>query len=274
MSPYNRISLVVGLVILVVAFTFVVDLPDRAANIEVLGFSWHLTISAPWFFGALSAILIYWAVDGLVHSRPIADINLAYTLTFWPLPGLIVLMAMPFLHTFPSLTLQLAGALALALLLSAVLIAQFHVVAEGGPLYKPSYWILAVITYGLSLALYIALRSQSVSQTVSAPAVAGVSGALALGILRRGGSDTRRTWLYAALVGLVMGEVEWAFGYWLSDVSLRGNELLRALPLFWFFYLLTSVIYQYLRGQLTRAAIIEYIVLSVVGFGALWYYVF
>ena len=93
-----------------------------------------------------------------------------------------------------------------------------------------------------------------------------ISALLAVEILRQSPALTRRTWGHAMLVALLMSQMAWILSYW------PFTSLLNALYLFWPFYLLTSVMHQYLGGQLNRAVALEFVMLGVAGWGVLWYY--
>ena len=267
MRPYNRISVIVGPIFLVLLLSFLVRLPSRTIDLYLFGELRQIVFSGPWLLALLLAGAIYFGNNDLVRAHPTArDAGLGYTLTFWPLPGLLTFLSIPFLHTFPNPVLWGVGALSLALLLAAILIAQHNAIAPGMSFYRAARWFLNLLAYALAFALYFSLQQLKALLPVFVIAVVFVSGALSLEILRRGRSEAGRTWLYAALVALIIGEMAWALTYWALDGLLAG------LYLFWPFYLLTSIIQQHLGGQITRAVMIEFLALGVLGYGLLWYY--
>jgi len=267
MHQYGKISVIVGLCLAALVFSLLSGLPSRTLELRAFGLARSILIPGPWFLGLLLAAITVVGGDNIVHTHPVApDAGLGYTLTFWPLPGMITLLTVPFLHTWHEPLHWGIGVLLFAILLPAVLIAQYSTVDLEAPTRRIARWFLNLLAYGLVFLLYMSvhrLRFPGLSVVI---AVALVSGAMSLEILRWSWDNTGQTWFYALLTGLVMGEIAWALTYW------PVNGLLGSLYLFWPFYLFTSVIYQHLGGRLTRAAIIEFVALGLVGFGALWYY--
>jgi hypothetical protein len=64
--------------------------------------------------------------------------------------------------------------------------------------------------------------------------------------------DGRRALLYAAVLGLAVGEVTWALNYWLIGPLAGGLLLLAAL------YVGAGIVQSHLVGQLTRRTLIEF----------------
>ncbi len=82
---------------------------------------------------------------------------------------------------------------------------------------------------------------------------------LALELFRGSESDFGRTWLYAAAVGLSMGEIVWALNYWNLSSFIGGAFLLI------FFYALTGITQQYLWNRLNKIVFAEF---AMIFFGA------
>jgi hypothetical protein len=263
MIPYRRISLIVGVALVGLLLAFLAVMPTRVITLTLLGQSWHLVVSGIWVVGFALAIWVYFGVDLLFREHTESSGGLGYVLTFWPLPGLLLFFGVPFLHTFPNPLVWIVGAGLLALTLAAILLGQYQV-AAGASFRRPARWFLSLVAYALAVGGLLFMRRFN----FPAPwLVAGViCGALALEILRQKPEDVRRTWGYGVLIGLLMAEIAWAIGYWALN-----DRLLLVLYLFWPFYLMTSLAHQHLGGQLRRAAILEYVVLAVVGSGLLWY---
>jgi uncharacterized membrane protein (DUF485 family) len=66
----------------------------------------------------------------------------------------------------------------------------------------------------------------------------------------------RRTWLYAATIGLSMGEALWAINYWNVSAVLGGLTLLIV------FYLLTGFAQQYLLRKLNWRTVLEFAIVT------------
>jgi hypothetical protein len=263
MYPYRRISAIAGAALLGLLLAFLIRLPTRVVSVNLLGESWHVVVSGAWLVGFALCIWVYLGNDLVLRAHPATDGRLGYVLTFWPLPGLLVLFGTPFLYTLANPLFWIVGAVLLALLLAAILLGQYQAVASSASR-RPASWFLSLAAYALAFGALFFLSQFDFP--ASWLAVGVICAALSLEILRQRPQDVRRTWGYGALIGLLMAEIAWALSYWAL------GDLLLVLYLFWPFYLLTSIAHQYLGGQLRRAAVLEYIVLAVFGFGLLWYF--
>ena len=266
MSPRNKISLVIGLVLLVAILSFLLSWPVRTIQVQWWRLDLTIEVTAPWFLGLLLAAVVAVESDSLVREHPGAvNASLAYALTFWPLPCLITWLALPLLHQWQNPLYWGGGVLGLVMLLAAILMAQYNSISWEGPAPHPARWFLNLCGYALTFLLYqqmLGLWSDGVRVALAAGAIGT---ALSLGLLRTRQGDTGRTWLYALLTGLIMGEIGWVLSYW------RAEALLKVLFLFGSFYLATSVLQQHLVGRLTKAALIEFAALGLAGLGAFWY---
>jgi len=267
MHPYGQISIIVGLVLIVVLLSFLVVLPSRDVILPIV--NWQVVFSGAWFLGIVLAAAIYLGIDGLVHSYPPTyHAGLPYTLSYWSLPGLLTLAAVPALHLLQTPLLWIGGTVVLAFLLAAILIAQYHALFPGTRLYRASRWLLTLLSYLLAFALFHSIRTSGAPVLLRVLATGAVSSALALEVLRQKSEEIHRTWGYALIVGLLVSQMAWVFTYW----PLR--DLMASFALFWPFYLLTGVLHQYLGGQLTRGVVAEFLLLGLFGFAALWYVAF
>jgi hypothetical protein len=85
------------------------------------------------------------------------------------------------------------------------------------------------------------------------------SGLLSLGLLRGERIHVGRTWLYAGILALIMGELTWALNYAGLPLQVGGGFLLLT------FYVLSSLIQQYLWKRLNRRVLAEYGTVYAVG---------
>ena len=261
MSPHNRVSVIVGLVLLTTMFSFLVSLPGRAVEFGVSGFSFRLDLTVPWFLGGVLAVLVAVQSDGIMRGHPAArGVGLGYAFTFWPLPCMLTLFSLPMLHTLESPWTWM-GAVLGALLLAAVLIAQYNSLST-----RSAQWLLTILAYA---AFYWLLRSiilKQLSSGITALLIALDSSMVAMELLRREPGSAGSTFAHALVVGLIMGEIGWALMLW------APGPLFSSLFLFGLFYLLISFLQQHLARALTRWAALEFAVLALAGLAAFWYY--
>jgi hypothetical protein len=100
---------------------------------------------------------------------------------------------------------------------------------------SPLAWAVGLVIVGLLLWLTINTEFQQV-----APG------------LRQSPVDIGKTWLFATVIGLSMGQVTWALNYW------RTGALNAGLLLFLIFYVMVGVAQQQLFGTLTRRTLWEF----------------
>jgi hypothetical protein len=117
---------------------------------------------------------------------------------------------------------------------------------------------LAALAYALALLSFALLYGFGARAAISATVGGVMAAALALRLFRLRISETTRTGLYAAVVGLITAEAIWAISYWrIAPVS---AGLLAMIP----FYLSAGLAQQQLAGRLTRRLWIEYGVVGAV----------
>lgn len=261
MSPYNKISVIVGLALITMFLTFLVALPSRTIEVDVLHISFRLDLTAPWFLGGLLALLVAVQSDDIVRGHPAArGAGLGYAFTFWPLPCMLTLFSLPLLHTLES-PWNWAGAIVSALLIAAVLTAQHNSLST-----RSARWLLTVLAYA---ACYWLLRTIVVGQFspgMAALLIALAGTLIAIELLRRGPESVSSTYAYALAIGLIMGEIGWAL------LLMPPAPLASSLFLFGAFYLLTSLVQQHVAGALSKLAAWEFAVLATAGLAVFWYY--
>jgi hypothetical protein len=86
-----------------------------------------------------------------------------------------------------------------------------------------------------------------------------VAAVLALVPLRRPAADDHRTLLFAALVGMVIGQIAWALAYW-AAAAIVGGALLLLL-----FYVLVGLSESILDRSIGRRVFVEYGVVGACG---------
>jgi hypothetical protein len=267
MPRYDRLSILVSLLLFGLVVSQIVELPTRTVSFVALGVPTTIYLPGRWLVGALLVIMTGAGVDSIVQSYPgVHGGARGYTLTFWGLPCTLVLVSLIILPLSPNVVLWL-GALALTgLLLSLVVTAQYYTIEGQGRGVAIARWGLSLAAYGGVFVLFGLTYGARVRSLLSATAISFCATIVAAELLRPASPErpVRRTWLYSAVVGLVLGEVAWA----LNHVSL--SAVAGGLFLLLVFYLLSAMAKQYLSRQLTRAVIAEFIVVGILGLGLLY----
>jgi hypothetical protein len=265
MPIYERISGVVSLTMLGLVAYFLIELPSRAINLMVWGSPLTLVVSQWWLLALLLGGLAATGARAVVYAHPDLPRRAAgYALAFWILPGLLVILATLWLSLLASTVHWWLAEIALTgVLLWFVVLAEYHTVEPRDPLYELARIWLNLITYGVTFGFFVIIYQTRARSILSATEIALVSGLLAGSLLRAGPAQTGRTWLFAALVALVMGQSMWALNLW------RVPPLTAGLWLLLIFYILTGLAQQHLLGRLTRRALVEFAVIAAVGLFAI-----
>ncbi len=263
MPNYDRLSIVVSLVLLGLALTFFIALPTRFVEANILGSPVTIELSTRLIMSLLLGSLTAVGVEYIMRAHPQFGQGGVggYSFLFWILPTLATLAATWFTPPLIgiSLLVWLAGLAVTALILAGIILAEYRTVDRNDIAYTPSRLFLNIFTYLSALAMFTAVYEAKLRSVVSATLVAVFAGILALALLRADRSATIRTWALAAIVGLVLGEVTWALNYW-GVTGLAGGGLL--LLVFYFFAGLSQ---QRLLNRFSRLVLVEFALISIAG---------
>jgi len=190
-----------------------------------------------------------------------------YSLTFWLLPALLIILVVLLIPLFAFSLLWWVVAMATTgTLLWFTILAEYHTIDPGDRWYGLSRFWLNIVGYGVAFGFFVVIYQTRARGLLSATGVLLVSGLLALPLLRAGPDKAGRTWLFATVTALVMGQSMWALNYW------RTPPLTAAFWLLLIFYLFVGMAQQHLLGRLTRRALIEFATVTLVGLLAiLWF---
>lgn len=253
MPAYEKISAVVSITLIGLALYFVLDFPQQVAGIQLFGSPLDFYSPQQWAMVFFLAALVMTGMDAIVRTSPqLPSRKPGYIATFWMLPGLLVALATQTLGLAASPLVwgvALAGVGALLWLTIAAEVAL--ILPNPRTRFWPRLW-QQFIGYAIALIFYIVIYHTRSRSAVSATAIVLVSGAAALALLR---DDPRRlatTWLFAAVIGLSLGQITWALNYW------RTGALNAGLLLFVAFYVLVGLAQQYMRQTLSQRSLWEF----------------
>jgi len=230
-------------------------------GVEVLGSPLGVDLGGRWILTLLLVVLTASGMDGMVRYELAPErVQLRYAATFWILPGLIALAAG---IAVPRLIGDTAGWLSslilLGGLLALVMVAEIQTLDTEGPHYRTARLLLNLATYGAAFALYATIYGLQLRSLLSMPAVAVITFPLALELLRGTREQLETTWLYAAVVALVLAQLTWALNP-LGFSTLAGGGLLLLA-----FYSFSGIAQQYLAGRLNSRVIWEYVTVATLG---------
>jgi hypothetical protein len=224
-------------------------------SLALVGLAFSLIVQPPWFWLVVAAVVAVVCIgtDSLVRAHPKHYLHdLSHSLLFWILPALVALGAALFLRLFGG-GLPVVGGLALAaVVLTLVMLAEYLSVDPREPSFAVARLALNLATYLAAFALFTAIYATKERSLYTATTITLVSTLLALELYRSAEAPPRRTWLYALVTGLMVGEVTWGLNYWPIG-GLAGGVILLLL-----FYGISGLVQQYLFGRLTPRVVAEF----------------
>ena len=262
MPIYERASILVSLTLLGLVAYFLIELPSRAIELMLFGSPLTLMVSQRWLMALLLGGLAATGASAVVHAHPALPRRAPgyYALTFWVLPGLLVILATLWLPWLASAPIGwAAGLVATGLLLWFVVLAEYHTIDSRDPWYELTHLWLNLVAYGVTFGFFVIIYQARDRSALSATEVLLVSGLLAASLLRAGPAQAGRTWLFAGMVALALGQSTWALNFW------RVLPLTAGLWLLLVFYLFTGLAQQQMLGRLTRRALAEFAVVAAAG---------
>ncbi|MBN1991650.1 MAG: hypothetical protein JW953_03030 [Anaerolineae bacterium] len=257
MPVYERISAVVSLTLIGLALYFVLEFPARLTTLTLFATPLALNSSRQWLMAILLAGMVMAGTDTIIRAHPaLPDRRLSYLAPFWVLPGLLVILATQTLGLAPNPLGWGVGLAGVGLLLWLTVMAEFRQVGSAEKGSRWAYLWQKLMGYGLALAFFLIIYQSRARSALSATGMLLVGGMLALSLLRQPGALSK-TWLFAAVIGLILAQLTWALNYW------RASTLSVGLFLLLIFYVLTGLAQQQLGGKFSRRTIAEFGLVSV-----------
>lgn len=262
MQNYDRVSILVSLVILGLALTPLVGIQTRIIQAELFGSPVTIALSSQLIMAILLYALTAIGMEYIVRTHPEFERQEShgFSFLFWIIPTLITLAATwmtPLLAT--NIFAWLGGLTLAAVALASVALAEYRTISLNDPLYTPARLYLNVVTYLSGLVLFSLIYGAKLRSVLSASSMAFLAGILALALLRVGPTATNRTWIYATICGLVLGEATWALNYWGVGGVVGGGLLVLI------FYFFTGLSQQRLLDRFSRPVLIEFGIVGLVG---------
>lgn len=265
-TPGDRVIILVSLILMGAILASLTRFPTFTREVTVLGSALGLALDGRWLLAVLLVFLTAAGVDGLVRTeagRQRADVR--FTATFWILPCLITLaIAVTIPRQFNAPGGWLISLVLLGALLTVVILAEYRTIRLTTPQYRLARLALNVATYCAAFALYGTIYGLQLRTLLSAPLTMLVTFPLALELLRSTEEQLERTWLYAAVITLVVGELTWAINAWGLRALSGGALLLLA------FYSFAGLAQQHLAERLNRRVAAEFAVTALIGLVLIW----
>lgn len=255
-APLDRLSLLTSLVLVGLTLSLILDLPSQRIEFSFLGSEASFTISGNWVIAFLLAALTAAGVNSIARTHPRVHLGeTRYIFILWILPAVTVITATMLLSLADVRVLGIYELIGIALVgafLVAAIIGEYITIDLSDRWYNAARLGVNLAVYLAALILFATIYSWKIRSLYSSTAIGVAAGLLALELLRGSESDFARTWLYAAAVGLSMGELVWVLNYWNLSGFIGGGLLLV------FFYTLTGITQQYLWNRLNKIVFVEF----------------
>jgi hypothetical protein len=252
-ASLDRFSLLASFVLVGLTLSLILDLPSHRIEFSFLGSEASFTVSGTWLIAALLAALTAAGVDSIARTHPRVHLGqVRYLFILWILPAMIVVAATILLSQSEVRVYGLIGVGVAGGLLVAVVLGEYITIDLGDRWYSAARLGVNLAVYLAALVLFGTIYSWKIRSLYSATGISLAAGLLALELLRGSEENLGRTWLFAAAVGLSIGEFDWALNYWNLPGPIGGALLLV------FFYAFAGVTQQYLWGRMSKIVFTEF----------------
>jgi hypothetical protein len=257
----DRLSVLIGVIVLTPVLIRFVDIPPRTVSFDILGSPISFEMTSTWLTVLMLPALSSMSANAVMRTHPrMSRPDSPPIFTYWILPGLTGLNAAALLERAPTWPLWWAGLVLTGLLITLVIVAEFSAVDPDILGYPRARLILNVIAYALAFTSFALIYSGRWRSVLTAPAVSAVGVMAAFELLNTTEVRLRQALFYGLLTGLLLGESAWAINYWRLSALAGGMIMLLV------FYVVVGVAQQILLNRLTRRTLIEFAIVTAVAF--------
>lgn len=257
MPIYERLSMVVSLILIGLALYFVIDLPARAFDFDIFGVSLAFTISHRSLMVVLLGGLAFTGSGAIIRAHPYK--KTPYTIPFWGNPTLLVVLVTLFLTQLETTQSWVIGLFITGILLWFTILAEYHLVSPSDTSFNISQLWSQGISYALILAMTILIYQAQLPGLLKAILIFWIGWTLASSIFRLHRETSDQAGPFEFLVGLGVGQIAWVLTYWHIS-PLAGGLLILLL-----FYGLCGLINARLEQKFSQQVVIEYATVAGMG---------
>ena len=218
-----------------------------------------------WAIPAMIGIVT--GTEGLLEQRESAVASLngqhrTWRPESWLAPLLLVVIAAAILPLFKLEGIALTLTVLMILALIAVsIVADYLILGRASGLGDVARVASNLVIYVTVFGLYFGLLSSSLQELPTSTIGVGLSTALLAAVLvRQAEASWAQTLVYSSVVTVSLVEVRWALDF----LDLSGPMM--AVFLLLVFYLITGIVQNHLRGQMTRGLVAEFASVGAAGF--------
>jgi hypothetical protein len=213
----------------------------------------------PWILLVVTAAMALGA-DGIIRAHPRGEFHtIADTAPYLFVPVLFTLSAGLFLEDVILSYWSVPAVIGASALMGITLWAEHVTVETDHPSFNLARFALNVVTYLTAFGFYAVVYGFDVDLGPASFAVGLVSMLLAIEIFREAEADPLRALVFAACIGVIVGEARWVLYFIPLEGFLAGVFLLLV------FYLTAGVIQHYLSDHLDAAVLGEFALVTTAG---------
>ncbi len=252
-----------ALVFLTYGLIRIVTLPSVEMETTIFGLVVRITLNTRLIMLTVAALLTAAGADWLIQSHPHFTAGQS-TLNHWVIPGMAALAVGAILTRLPQGPTLWIGLLLGALLLLAVLYAEFLVVDANDGRFGMSEVGLRTLSYLLLAGALFTMRATNQRALYTLPATMLAISALSWRLALLDQRPARLAIIDAVFIGLIGTQITWAAHYWPVPPIRLG------LAIGLLVYVGNGLVATLRSGRLTRGLLIEFAIVAGLGYGALF----
>ena len=261
----QRVSVLAWTVAATVSISLLLRLPTVVLTLNALGSPMSIRISETTVIAVFIALLTASGTERAIRTHPLFAENAAgheadrghapagRTWLFWGLPAAVSILAVLLAPLANTPLFQAGAALLSGGLISIILFNLYTTADRESPAYRQARILLNVLSYAAALALFLLVYQARTRSLLSGSLIAATAALLTVELLRDVTPRVNIVLSYAALVGVVLGEVAWALNY--LPLSGASGGLLLLLVFYLFVGLARHALHE---GHLSRKLVLEY----------------
>jgi hypothetical protein len=262
---YDRLSVMAGILLLVMALTRFLELPARPLmRTTILGSSLGIDLSVANLMRLIILGLSITAISSIVSNHPLKQRGqLEHRYMYWIVPSLLTLALATWQNRIVSLEGWIAALLTSAILIPVAMTVEYHAVDPAVRARRPHRWQQLALIHLTAVILFTLIYDARIRSLLSATAVLIAASLLATRLFWMHQIGLGRAFKYGGVAGLVLGQMTWGLNYW------RLSGLQGGLFLLLVFYVVVGLVLQYLQGQFDddrhgRRVLLEYGAVAIV----------
>lgn len=264
-SVRERVLTLIGLIALTPLALLVVELPARSATLNVLGSPLSINLSTDSLLLILIPVLTCAGVDWVLRDHPdVRAGEVPYLFPFWIAPAFAALALSLLLTRIPTWPLWIVTLLIGVTMIATLVFAEYVSLSPNARGYAVARLALTGVSYAIAFALFTLVYSARERSIISATLTTLIAAGLALDLLAPHIIGLRTAALFAGIIGLMVGQTTWALNYWNISNWSAGVLLLTV------FYVLIGLAQQYFQDRLTRAVMMEFVIVALVALVVAW----